>query len=712
MGSAIPQSRNPAAPAASAASAAWVEGSLLGVSARRINQLYHELVKIGAARREGRLYLFRRNHPVIRKLAARAAKASLSSDLTDCTESQRIGALRKERILRTAQREVAAYMAERGVGRTVAVEWYCTVRVPQVPELKSGAVPVGSFRRWEKLYRTGGLRALVDTRGGRQERGADAYSPEALQHGESLWLDDRKWSGKLCYELTAAEADTRGWTMPAYGTFMRHLKSISRAVKVLARHGNHAYESECAPRVKRDRSAIPAGDRYCGDEMTHDFYCRAPDGRGGWKRVRPILTAWQCERSRVFVGWHIDDRANTDTILAAFKGALRDWGTPWHVTIDNGHDYTCAAGETKSTKRSQTDREHVHSVFVDLDIEAHFTIPYNPQSKLIESNFNTVHERFDKLWDSYCGGSPEGRPEGACSIPVHLLPTLAEVRQAFAEWLTAFHARPHSGEGMCGYSPQQAWDHFAAPVRRERIEAARLDLLCSRYVGPRTVSKNGVSHRGIEYGRGDPRLLDIIGRKVWLRLDPDRADFVHVCDFATKRLLCTAQASDIAGASQADVRDHQRAKARRKRAVRAEWETRSAAVDTSVDGVIRAQVARAKSEQVRMADAAGPERVQLVRPDVTAEVVAASKRSRSAVDDDAADASAEIYSIFADIATFDAAGDDTGEADDFNDAGNALAELADLPDPDGLDDDAEGFAVLADLAHDGEEREVRYGSAG
>jgi hypothetical protein len=265
---------------------------------------------------------------------------------------------------------------------------------------------------------------------------------------------------------------------------------------------------------------------------------------------------------------------------------------------------------------------------------------------------------------------------------------------------------------MFNYSPAQAWAHFQPPVVRERIDQARLDLLCCRYVGPRIVTNNGVSHRGIDYGRGDPKLLDLQGRKVWLKLDPERADRVQVCDHATRRLLCVAAASDIRGATQADVRDHQRAKARRKRAVRAEADTRHVDLDTSVDGVIRAQLARAQSRQVLLREAAGPERIQLVRPDVSAEVVAASKRVQPIVEPYSdEDAGGNILSIYADLANVERAADDD-VCDDGAAAVFSLADLADLPT--GQDDPGpvNGFAILADLAASARTPEARYGTAG
>lgn len=682
----------------------WVSGDALGVSRQRVHQLYQKLAPLAVARKEGSVYLFRADHPEIAPRIARKASADAKWDLTGCSERQITDVRRKERILRTGQSRIPEIMTQRSCGRTVAVEWFC----------REQSVADKTYRRWESLYRTGGVKALVDTRGGNAS-GDVAFDEQAKEYGKALWLDERKWSAKLCYELTCAEAEKRGWIVGSYRTLLVYLKSIPRAVKILARHGNKAYESECAPRVKRDRSVICAGDWYCGDECTLDLYARAPNGKGGWKRIRPILTAWECERSRVFVGWHIDDRANSDTILAAFKMALRDWGTPRRVTVDNGHDYTSVAGVTKKTKRSAADSERVASVFTDLEISPHFTIPYNPQSKLIESHFNPVHERFDKLWESYCGNEPANRPEGANQIPPHALPTLEEVRQAFAAWLSAHHERPQNGNGMFGYSPLQSWEHFRPDVVRERIDDRRLDLLCARYHRQVTVSKHGVRYQGIDYDH--PALFDLLGRKVWLKIDPDRADQVQVADVEHRRLICVAQRRELAGATQKDIRERQRAKAQRKKAIKKYVDTNHVDLDTDIDGLIRAQLARNQSQQQLLREAAGPERVQLVRPDVKSDCIAASRQVNrafeSASKDEGEGDTGDVYNILAAQADADQEsgasleiGDD--DAIDFEAFADAIPfDPGRATDSEG-DESADGFAALADLAP-----EVRrYGAAG
>lgn len=699
--------KNASAPAVPAGFIAVEE---LGRSGRHARRLFDELAKLGAARRIGNARFVDGSHPAVKRRLRRVAADRSYEDLSGLTPKQIEGGNRWLRIIQAGRGEIAGYMARCGCNRMTAVEWFCRERCA---ELGFGMISVGTYRRREARYNRAGrdkLRSQIDTRGGRQDR-VESCDPQAWQVFQSFYLDDRRRTVALCYELTAEVAARRGWAWPSLRTIQRRvIDDIPEDVRTLAREGERAYKSKCVPRAQRDRSVIPAGDRYCGDECTLDLYCRAQDGRGGWKRTRPILTAWLCERSRVFVGWHIADRANTDTILAAFKMGLHDYGTPRHVTIDNGHDYTCSAGVTKRTKRCAADRDRVAGVFADLEIIPHFAIPYNPQSKLLESSFRTVHERFDKLWESYCGGSPVTRPEGALDIPLHELPTIDQVRERFAAWLTAYHNRPHSAPDLFGYSPLQAWAQFQPAVRRERIDGARLDFLTCRYVGPRTVDKYGVRHRGVYYGLHSDQLAALQGRKVWLRIDPDRADFVWVCDFATKKPLLKAECNALAGATQADVRDAQRLKARRRRAVRAERETRCADIDTGIDAVIRAQVARVKSQRTQDQPPAGPPAagLQLVRPDLAAAIDAASKGDRSGRERRHADnVLGDAFAILAERADEWAAGrGDEPDAD-----GVDFADLADMeldPAQDAPDEDADGFAILADDLPEAR----RYGAAG
>ncbi|GJM25071.1 MAG: hypothetical protein DHS20C16_14860 [Phycisphaerae bacterium] len=476
---------------------------------------------------------------------------------------------------------------------------------------------VSTFKSHVKRYdRSGQFKLLsqIDTRG-RKTGHVVTCDPEAWAFFCDYYLDDRKMSVALCYDLTAHECKIRGWAWPSKRTIERRIKTdIPYMTLVLEREGERAFKSKCVPRIRRSYEDVPAGDVWCADECTLDFYCQVPNGKGGIKRGRPILTAWLDVRSRMFIGWHIGHRANSDTIVASFKMGVREHGPPLEVHCDNGEDYKSVAGRSK--KWSAIDQQRLADLYSELEIKVHWAIPYEPQAKIIESHFRAVHGRFDKLFDSYCGNNPEARPDLANKIPVHRLPKLDEVREQFSKWLCAHHAKPQSGDSMYNLSPQQAMSQFRGKSVRPPLNDALLEFLCAKIVGPVKVTKDGVRHQGIQYGQGCDALYRLQGERVLLRVQPDRLDFVDVCDL-NGRPVAKATNDRLTGATQDDIRTAMsRRKRARKIAREAASESAHATRRSTVSAVIAAQHDRNKSEQIDTPPTDPPISVKAVRPDL------------------------------------------------------------------------------------------------
>ncbi len=609
--------------------AGWVAGDQLGKPKEHVERLYRKLRQSGRAKRIGRACFFDPHTPTVARLLAVAGEDRSYADLSGFSARQIEDARRKVRILERSRIEIAHKLATSRMQRTTAVEWYCKVRCEQ---LGFGSISVGTFSRWGRRYRRGGpnkLLALVDTRG-RKTGAVVSCSPEAWSYFCGWYLDGRKRSVQLCYELTAERAEQRGWAWPGRRTILRKISDIPQAARVLAREGEHAFKSKCLPRIRRSYEHVAAGDVFCCDECTLDLYARAPDGRGGWKRVRPILTAILDVRSRMFVGWHIGARANSDTIVAAFKMAVQQFGPPLDVVCDNGEDYKSVGGRRK--KWVEFDQKRLANVYAQLGCTVRWATPYAPWAKMIESHFRAIHERCDKLFDTYCGNKPENRPEGVEHIPVWQLPTVDEVRERFGEWLPAHHARPQTGDGMFSLSPDQAMQQFRSKTPRQRLSGDFLDYLCAKVVGPVKVTRDGVRHQGIHYGQGCEELLRRQGQQVLLRVHPDRADYVDVTDLQGRPITRAAN-SRLTGVSQDDIREGQ---SRRKRARRLAREARGEAVyalkHNNVSAAIAAQRNRNRSTQQDVPAPDPPAAIKAVRPDLRegVERIAAEHRADGA----------------------------------------------------------------------------------
>ena len=281
---------------------------------------------------------------------------------------------------------------------------------------------------------------MIDTRG-RKVGEQIKCSPEAWEYFKGYYLDDRKLTLQFCWKLTKIEADKQGWTWPTRRSIGERVdREIHHVTLVLKREGRAAFEAKCQPRIDRDYDDVPAGDVWCADEHTMDLFARYLNGKGQWKTCRPKLTALLDVRSRMFVGWIISHQANSDTIVAAFKMAMRTFGPPVSIHCDNGTDYKSVARRGKSRKWAKLDEQYMTGLYSTIGVNVHWAIPYEPWSKMIESHFRKVCNEVSKLFETYCGNKPGARPE-SCETRIDRLPTVDEVAATFAEWLESVPCR-------------------------------------------------------------------------------------------------------------------------------------------------------------------------------------------------------------------------------------------------------------------------------
>ncbi len=392
-----------------------------------------------------------------------------------------------------------------------------------------------------------------------------AIDPPAWDMFLSIVLSQNRPPAADAYRLVRAVAQREGWHWPSFSTVRaRYDREITQPVEILACEGARKYTAAALPKIEQRIDDVPAGSWWIGDERTLDVLVREPtSGKRGFRTFRPKLTAWLDRRSRMFVGWVLGSLANSDTILSAFKRGAQRYGLPTDVTIDNGRDYR-AVGGPRSRKWDELDTARVGDAFAQAGVDAHAATPFWPWAKMIESHFRTVKDRLDRYIIAFRGGCPAEKPADAAAIaedPSQML-TLPELSDVVTEFFAAHHAEPQSGDGMFGLTPNLVMERYAGP--RRECSPDVLALLCSRLVGPVTVGRDGVLWRGVRYGRFDVVVHQMQGRSVMLRIDPDDAARVTICD-AQGAPLHVAECVELDGASQEDVRlaATQRAKMRR-----------------------------------------------------------------------------------------------------------------------------------------------------
>lgn len=491
------------------------------------------------------------------------------------------------------------------------------------------ALSRATLYNWLAAYERDGKAGLVDGRSRADEKrlltptGAMRVDPDSgeviggrhddpfLNFVRNMWLTTARARLTSCHEAACYQAKLNGWGVRSYKSCQRMIDAIPEPVKIKFREGGKAYTDKAEPFVERDYASLKSNEIWCGDHHRFDVIV-AHEGQ----LVRPWLTAWQDVRSRKIVGWLIFAHdPNQDTIVLAFRNAVRAHGVPERVYVDNGKDYDAEAlqGETKVQRRRRRglkveyDPTTMGGIFGGLGVRTTHCVIYHGQSKPIERWFREACQRFSKTFATYCGRNTDEKPDTLKdALKRGEAPTLAEFTDAFAAWLPTEHARPHTGDGMDGRTPDQV--HAACLDHVVTAPEALLDLLLMKASKPVKVGQNGVAWQGINYGQFEPELHSRLGQLVQLRYDPADLSRVVVFDRAG-RFVCAASANRRMpfAAGQQDLRAAMQLKRRARRVVNEARATGMRIVQDPTDVMIQAAVERNRAAATdRPADAPLP----------------------------------------------------------------------------------------------------------
>jgi transposase InsO family protein len=277
----------------------------------------------------------------------------------------------------------------------------------------------------------------------------------------------------------------------SYETFRSWFHKIPDVLKVMARDGEEAFHNTQEILSFRAISDIRPLDYVVMDHRRLDIFCLAPD-RGGWRLVRPWLTAAIDMRTRKWLSWAIVENPSSDSIASVLKRAFLDWGLPGAVYWDNGKDFTCEwleGGRPKTRKVGGVKELEpaIRGVMGSLGIRVHHAIVRRARSKIIEPNFTNV-ANFDRTLPWWCGHRPSSRPERFADLtakheawlggaPEPAFPTISEVAGIYDEFLASLNEREHSGEGMRKITvtgrgwmaPNECWEREISKVERKRV---------------------------------------------------------------------------------------------------------------------------------------------------------------------------------------------------------------------------------------------------
>lgn len=422
------------------------------------------------------------------------------------------------------------------------------------------------YRRWKSIKQND-LDGLIDKRG-KWKKGKSDIQPEAWDAFLYFYLQEAQHPMMKCYEymklLLREDHPDLVADIPSYTTFTRRVKSdIPEAVEVLGREGQKAFRDRCAPYIRRTYESMASNEWWIADNHTFDVITQGDNGQ----RHRLHLTAFFDARSGIFTGCYVTLNPSSQATLIALRKGILKYGIPENIYVDNGSEFLTfdigGRGHRKKKPKDGQERFEPPPVFERLGIKMTNALVRNAKAKIIERRFRDVKDHLSRLFDTYTGGNVLEKPERLKGVlkngEIPLDSTFTEAVEELLDWY--FNQQPYGGEVVAdrGKPRQQVYNEN---LYTKRVAGAEdLSLMLMRSARPQKVTRRGV-HLDIAGQRldywNDDMLMNLLGKQVYFRYDPDDLSEVRVYDLQD-RYIMTVPVDNTAvltyGASREDVKE-------------------------------------------------------------------------------------------------------------------------------------------------------------
>jgi len=430
-------------------------------------------------------------------------------------------------------------MAGSGLSPTQYVREYNTGKATLQKDIKRFSVP--TLYRWKKWYESGGLRSLEPRYHGVKGAGSRTLQKEDKELIQAYYFDENRPPLAQILRLIKRyhKKDIN------YSTARRYINSLPKAVKILRREGEKAYNDKAAPSIRRDFDALHPMQIVSADHHILDLLCRHPQ-KG--TPFRPWLTMIIDYRSRKPLGWQIAITPNRYTILAALEQCIENYGAPKEIHIDNGKDFKSKLLNGQKVKIKNADplieeeTIELQGVFGRLGARVHFAQAYRAQAKPVERFFRVVSETFSKEFPSYTGSNTSDRPADIALYYRRIkgqkkrgdLLELDDVSALFNLWAKRYAAEHrHRGDGMNGRTPDQVFKEETAYPRPIMPTELRELVFAEQF--KRTVTKYGISIDNVDYYAEE--IIGHIGKKLIARRPFRNRETIIVFDLDGRQLF-------------------------------------------------------------------------------------------------------------------------------------------------------------------------------
>lgn len=436
---------------------------------------------------------------------------------------------------------------------------YIALVSEKYPDIK---ITYDILQRKYNAIRKGDKVALADGRG-YTRKGASSIPATVWDAFLYYYLDERQYPVKKCYEYTKL------WTreeqphlleqIPSYATFCRHIENdITEGLKTLGRYGEKAFKDRYAPYIKRLYDNMESNEWWIADNHTFDVMT-TDDGK---TTHRLYLTAFMDARSGILTGIYVTNNPSSQATLIALRKGIMEYGIPANIYVDNGREFLTfdVGGLGHRQKKSTKDKFTPPPVFERLGIKMTNAIVRNAKAKIIERRFLDLKNSISRLFETFTGGNVLEKPESLKTIlKTRKIPNDIDFTQQI-EMIVKYYFNRDTYNGAVakdkGKLKQQVYEENL--LHKRIAEESELNLMLMRSSKAQTVGRRGVhltiSGQRIDYFNKE--LLDMQGKKVYYRYDPDNLSAIRIYDLED-RYLMTVSADNTAiceyGASQEEV---------------------------------------------------------------------------------------------------------------------------------------------------------------
>lgn len=389
------------------------------------------------------------------------------------------------------------------------------------PEMKTSIKSI--YRQRSQVNECGKI-ALINHREVMQSTVKDAWFDDF----KSAYLTANKISVFSSWMIALGKAMERGEVknesdFPSKSAFIRRLKNeFAPDVIYYAREGKKKFYDNKGYHLNRDYSDLKAGQVWVGDTRTWDVFVKV---NGQEKPATCYITLFMDFKTYMPMGWCLHHNApSTENTLRAMRHGIERYGLPEEIYVDNGREYRNRdfSGQSRGHQIVE-DEQYAESMASRLGIRMHFAIVRNARAKIIERNFLIIKNGFDRMFNSFKGGSVVEKPEPLKSVlkSGNFL-TWEEFESLAQDYITnVFPGLPCLGKNHSGMTRRELWNKEI--LKREpmrKVSKETLSMLVSRTINGRIMNM-GFHLTQLDSWYWAEWMPVWKGREVIFRYDPD-----------------------------------------------------------------------------------------------------------------------------------------------------------------------------------------------